>query len=129
AVIGELVELLFYLNLSISMEDFLDGRPEFTLLVYFSGILGFSPDCQGFLLARQYCSNLSGLIYHQRLLFLQHALPRYTHQAADTTWQLHTGQLQRLNKVRERYMIEGSQSPLAELYNLRNFGCYHAQTE
>ncbi|KAH7109811.1 hypothetical protein EDB81DRAFT_704547 [Dactylonectria macrodidyma] len=129
AVIGELVELLFHLSLSISMESFLDGQPASTLLVYFSGILGFSPDCQGFLLARQYCSNLSGLVYNQRLLFLQHALPRHTHQPGEAPWQPHTQQLQRLNKVREKHMIEGSQSPLAELYNLRNFGCYHAQTE
>ncbi|KAH6953953.1 hypothetical protein BKA56DRAFT_707727 [Ilyonectria sp. MPI-CAGE-AT-0026] len=44
AVVGELVELLFHLSLSISMESFLDGQPASTLLVYFSGILGFSPD-------------------------------------------------------------------------------------
>ncbi|KAJ0143399.1 Linoleate 10R-lipoxygenase [Fusarium oxysporum f. sp. albedinis] len=41
----EFLELLFELSLSITMENFVDGQPGSALLVYFSGILGFSSDC------------------------------------------------------------------------------------
>lgn len=57
------------------MEPVADGEPSSTLLLRFSGILGFSADCRSFLLARQYCPQLFPLIYIQRLLFLERALP------------------------------------------------------
>ncbi|KID83230.1 recQ helicase-like protein [Metarhizium guizhouense ARSEF 977] len=71
----ELVELVFQLSISISTERYGNGHPISTLLIYFSGILGFSPDAKRFLLAKEYTPVLSGLIYIQRLLFLEYALP------------------------------------------------------
>ncbi|KAJ9412365.1 hypothetical protein QL093DRAFT_2570667 [Fusarium oxysporum] len=59
--------------------NFIDGQPGSALLVYFSGLLGFSSDCRRFQLARKYCPNLSGLIWVQRLLFLEYALPLYSY--------------------------------------------------
>ena len=56
ATFDEFLELLFQVCLTICTETFIDGRPDSTLLVYFSGILGFSGDCRQFLLAKQYCS-------------------------------------------------------------------------
>ncbi|KAL9561165.1 hypothetical protein ACKAV7_014520 [Fusarium commune] len=49
----EFLELLLQLCLTLCTETFMDGQPGSTLLVYFSGILGFSADCRNFLLARQ----------------------------------------------------------------------------
>ncbi|KAI8406504.1 hypothetical protein FOFC_13974 [Fusarium oxysporum] len=72
---GQFLKLLFQLCIMLSTEPFLNGQPSSTLLVYFSGILGFSADCQKFQLARQYCSKLSAMIYIQRILFLEQALP------------------------------------------------------
>ncbi|KAI8397138.1 hypothetical protein FOFC_20410 [Fusarium oxysporum] len=51
----EFLELLFELGLSLTMESFVDGQPGSALLVYFSGILGFSSDCRRFQLARVPC--------------------------------------------------------------------------
>ena len=45
----ELLELLFELILEFYKEEVTDGRPASTLLVYFSGILGFSPNYNSFL--------------------------------------------------------------------------------
>lgn len=59
----EFLELLFQLDRTLSKQEFLDGDAGSTLLVYFSGILGFSSDFQYFMLARQFCPSLSGLIY------------------------------------------------------------------
>ncbi|RYC80046.1 hypothetical protein BFJ63_vAg17066 [Fusarium oxysporum f. sp. narcissi] len=117
----ELLELLFELSLSLIMENFVDGQPGSALLVYFSGILGFSSDCRRFQLAREYCPNLSGLIWVQRLLFLEYALPLHSYPTIGIQ-QRPQFPMQRLNKVRKKYMVQGSLSPLAELHNLRNFG-------
>jgi hypothetical protein len=47
----QFLELLFQLCIMLSTESFLNGQPSSTLLIYFSGILGFSADCQRFQLA------------------------------------------------------------------------------
>ncbi|KAL6408084.1 hypothetical protein AUP68_08457 [Ilyonectria robusta] len=100
-----------------------------TLLIHFSGILGFSADCRQFRLARQYCPHLSGLIYVQRLIFLESALPLSCYVTIGIEQRPRIQQLERLNKVRERYMVAGSPTPLAELHSLRNFGHRVARTE
>lgn len=48
ALIDEVLELLFGLMIQFSTEEIMDGRPASALLVYFSGVLGFSTDCAGF---------------------------------------------------------------------------------
>jgi hypothetical protein len=78
---GQFLELLFQLCVMLSTESYVDGQPSSTLLIYFSGILGFSADYQRFQLARQYCSKLSAIIYIQRMLFLEQALPLREYQS------------------------------------------------
>ncbi|KAH7184444.1 hypothetical protein DER44DRAFT_682102 [Fusarium oxysporum] len=73
--IKEVLEFLFGLIMAFCTEEVMDGRPDSTLLVYYSGVLGFSADLTGFLPARSYTSNLAALIYIQRLLFLEYAVP------------------------------------------------------
>ncbi|KAM5520397.1 hypothetical protein FOXYSP1_18821 [Fusarium oxysporum f. sp. phaseoli] len=73
----ELIELLFGLTLALTTQPVVNSQPQTTMLVYFSGILGFSlsSGSSAFLPARSYISNLSGLIYILRLVFLEYALP------------------------------------------------------
>jgi hypothetical protein len=71
----QLLELLFQLSVTFSTEQFMDGEPSSSMLVFFSGILGFTSDAENFLPAKSYTPYLSGLIYIQRLLFLEYALP------------------------------------------------------
>ncbi len=78
AALDELLELIFQLSITFSTEEFVDGQPSSSLLVYFSGILGFSADARSFLLAKRYTPYLSGFIYVQQLLFLEYALPSAT---------------------------------------------------
>ncbi|KAJ3454446.1 hypothetical protein MRS44_018340 [Fusarium solani] len=125
----EFLELLFQVSIALSTERFLDGDPGSTLLVYFSGVLGFSTDCRQFRLARQYCPYLSGLIYVQRLLFLEYALPLCPYPSLGIRQRPSTQQLECLNKVRQEYMVAGSPSSFAELHSLRNFGHRIARTE
>ncbi|KAK2684922.1 hypothetical protein QWA68_016528 [Fusarium oxysporum] len=129
AAFDNFLELLYEVCLTLCTETFIAGQPGSTLLVYFSGILGFSKDCQHFLLARQYCPQLSGLIYMQRLLLLERALPLRPYPTIGIPQRPHTQQLERLNEIRADHMVLGSQSPLAELVSLRNFGRTIARTE
>ncbi|KAH7010838.1 uncharacterized protein B0I36DRAFT_225623, partial [Microdochium trichocladiopsis] len=61
--LSQLLELLFKLCITFYTEDFADGHPSSTYLVYFSGILGINPDGRGFRTARLYTPSLSALIY------------------------------------------------------------------
>ncbi|KNB18499.1 hypothetical protein FOXG_15911 [Fusarium oxysporum f. sp. lycopersici 4287] len=78
-VFDEFLEILFQLCVTLCTETFVDGQPSSTLLVYFSGVLGFSADCHKFQLARQYCPKFSAIIYKQRILLLELALPVAKH--------------------------------------------------
>jgi hypothetical protein len=69
SAVDELLQLVFQLSITFSTEEFVDSQPSSSLLVYFSGILGFSPDARSFLPAKKYTPHLSALIYIQRLLF------------------------------------------------------------
>jgi hypothetical protein len=126
---GQFLELLFQLCVTLSTESYLDGQPSSTLLMYFSGILGFSSDCQRFQLARQYCSKLSAMIYIQRILFLERALPLREYTSIGIPQRPDAGQFECFNQVRAKYMVLGSQYPLAELISLRDFGRNIARTE
>jgi hypothetical protein len=120
--IEEVLELLFGLIMAFCTEEVMDGRPDSTLLVYFSGVLGFSADLTGFLPARSYTSNLAALIYIQRLLFLEYALPAQGYPRLGIARRPRTGQIARLQNVRQEYLVLGSQSPFEELFSLLAFG-------
>ncbi|PNP53054.1 hypothetical protein FNYG_15785 [Fusarium nygamai] len=126
---SQFLELLFQLCVTLSTESYLDGQPSSTLLMYLSGILGFSSDCQRFQLARQYCSKLSAMIYIQRILFLERALPLREYTSIGIPQRPDAGQFECFNQVRAKYMVLGSQYPLAELISLRDFGRNIARTE
>jgi hypothetical protein len=118
----ELLELLFSLCIAFSTEQLIDGQPSSTLLGYFSGILGFSAKSQVFRSARMYTPYLSGLIYVQRLLFLEYALPARSYPTLGIYCRPRTGQLKRLELIRRKYMIVGSQSSFEEFMALRSLG-------
>ncbi|PNP58763.1 hypothetical protein FNYG_15041 [Fusarium nygamai] len=120
----ELVELLFGLTLAIATQPVINGQPQTTVLIYFSGILGFSlsPGGGAFLSARSYTSNLSGLVYILRLVLLEYALPLRAYPTLALQRRPRMGQLKRLQPIRRKYMVMESQSPMEELLSLRNYG-------
>ena len=126
---AEFLELLFEFNVALITEPFVDGSPASTLLSHFSGILGFSSDSKRFLLAREYCPRLSPLIYIQRLLCLELALPCQPYPTLGISSRPQSDQLKQLNKVREQYMVIGAQSCFAEFVSLRDAGRTISRTE
>lgn len=59
----ELLQYMFGLSVSLCTQSLIDGQPSSTILIFASGILGFSSGLNTFLPARSYTSYLSGLIY------------------------------------------------------------------
>ena len=125
----EALELLFQLSFTLCKQQFVDGDPGSTLLVYFSGICGFTSDYQHFMRARQFCPSLSGLIYVQRLLFLEYSLPLSEYSLLGLRQRPRIGQLEHFRETCDRYITAGSPTALAELFSLRNFGYKVARTE
>ncbi|OAQ58466.1 telomere-associated RecQ helicase [Purpureocillium lilacinum] len=123
------LELLLGLCLSLGTQPLMDGKPNSTVLVYFSGILGLKPQSQTFVPARSYTTHLSVLIYNLRLLFLENALPLRSYPLLGISRRPRTNQLERLEPIRKRYMVMGSQSPFEELVSLRNFGRVMARSD
>jgi Orsellinic acid/F9775 biosynthesis cluster protein D len=122
-------ELVFRLSISFATEEFIDGQPHSSLLVYFSGILGLLPDGKAFRRAKDYTPSLSGLIYIQRLLFLEYALPHKGYKHITLGERPRQDHLGRLNKVRLQYMVQGCLSPLGEFQSLRDYGRVIARTD
>lgn len=125
----QVIELLLQLSLTLMTERFADGQPSSTLLVYFSGILGFTACGKGYKPAKQYTTSLSGLIFIQRLLFLEYALPLHSYLNIGIPRRPRFRQHERLELIRKEYIITGSQSPFDELHSLRNFGRVIARTD
>jgi hypothetical protein len=63
-------------------EDFADGLANSTAVVYFSGILGFSPDGSTFDRPRNYTPKLPALIHCVSLCMLERCLPRFAHSSS-----------------------------------------------
>lgn len=127
--LDELLEFLFGLSLALCTEPLTVGQPSSTMLIYYSGVLGFSPSSRAFLSAKSYTPYLSGLIYIQRLLFLELALPLRAYPSLKISCRPRYEQLKRLESIRTRYMVVGSQSPLEEMISLRNYGRVMARSD
>ncbi|KAL9560653.1 hypothetical protein ACKAV7_015216 [Fusarium commune] len=119
--IKEVLEFPFGLIMAFCTEEVIDGSPDSMLLVYYSGVLGFSANLTGFLPARLYTSNLATLIYIQHLLFLEYALPTQGYPRLGIARRPRTDQLAYLQNVHQEYLVLGSQSPFEELFSLLAF--------
>jgi hypothetical protein len=127
AAFSDFLELLFHVCLGLCTETFIDGQPDSALLIFFSRILGFSG--QQSMFAKQYSPQLSGLIYIQRILLLEYALPQQPYTTVAIARCPREQRFEQLYNICQNYMTLGSQSPLAELLSLRNFGLAVARTE
>ncbi|KAH8598518.1 hypothetical protein B0O99DRAFT_615292 [Bisporella sp. PMI_857] len=71
---------------------------------------------------KDYTSHLSTLIYVQRLLLLEFALPHKAYEYIDLPQRSQHGQLERLSKTRLECMVFGCQTPLGEFLSVTERG-------
>lgn len=117
-----LADLIGKLSVFFCTEEYTDSRSSSAMLVYFSGVLGFSPCGSTFERPQNYTPKLSALIYCVRLCLLEATLPRFGHPSIGWRARASHGNLKRLNQVRERSMCFGCQAPMGELLSLRAYG-------
>ena len=129
ASLGELSDLVGELSASLCTESFVDCQPASTLIVYFSGILGLSPDGSTFLRPKAYTSSLSALIYSMRLILLEATAPRFEHPNVGWSARPRTHQLDLIKDIHERYMCNSCQAPMGELLSLRSYGRAVSRTD
>lgn len=115
-------ELVFGLLVMFCKQKVCGGDPSRTILVYFAGILGFAQDRSGFRPPRTYTSYLAALLYVQRLLFLEYAIPEKGYASLNIPARGDRDRLTRLQNVRKEYMVCGAESPFEELFSLLCYG-------
>lgn len=120
---------MFHLSTTICTETLLNGQPSSTLLIYFSGILGFTSNGNNFCQARAYTPLLSTLIYIQRILLLKWALPFRAYTYIYLPKRSASGQQDAIQEVRRTSLTFGCDGPFHELLSLRNFGKAWARDE
>jgi hypothetical protein len=103
-------------------EEFENGLSSSTAIVYFSGILRFTPDGSTFERPSRYTPKLSAMIYCIRLCVLERMLPRFSHPKICWPMRPQTGGLKRFARFRDRFMCHGCQSSTGELLSLRSYG-------
>jgi len=106
----------------LATEEYDEGKPSSTLLVYFTYVLGISPDGTTFARPLNYTPQLSGLIYCMRLILLESTLPRFAHPTLRWPARPTGGQLDKFKQMRIEKMCLGSPAPLDELFSLRAYG-------
>lgn len=124
-----MADIVGNLSYSLCCEEFIDGQSSTTMLVYFCAVLGISNDGSTFDRPRNYTPKLSAMIHSARLICLEAALPRHQHSHIGWDARPRTGQLEKLNRIRERFMCLGSQAPLGELLSLRSYGRAFSRTD
>ncbi|KAK5202629.1 hypothetical protein LTR41_011624 [Exophiala xenobiotica] len=115
-------ELIFKLSILFCRDEFTDGQPSFSALVYISGILAITTDGAGFQTPRLYTPTISALIHLQLLLFLEESLPYRQYLHLRIPARPGRDHLEILNSVRCRYMCAGSLTPLGEMISLPDYG-------
>lgn len=103
-------------------EEFANGLPSSTAVVYFSGILGFTPDGSTFERPSRYTPKLSAIIHCIRLCMLERILPRFPHPKIGWPARPRVGGLKRFAKFRDRFMCHGCQTPAGKILALRSHG-------
>ena len=126
---ASIVDQLFELSMVLCMEEFTDGQPQSTMLVYLSGILGFSVNSIGFRRPSLFTGTAAALIYLQRLLFLDYTLPYRSSSYRKLEACPSSDSQSRFRQVHLRYMCVESMSPISEMFGLLTDGCALAQSE
>ena len=125
----ELTELMFELSILFASDEFEDGQPRSSLLVYFSGVLELSDDGLTYRRAKHFTMRLSGLIYVLRLPFLEYAVPYREHTHLGIDRRPRHNHLERLNVIRHRFMLHSCPISLREFQSLRDCGRIMARTD
>lgn len=102
-----------------------DYTKEFSVLKYFSGILGYDVDCGRWKKPSQYTSNIARLLFCMKVISLEYCIPQEIRDNFRITPE--DNPHIRLNKFRDQWLVENEPSPFNYLHKLLNYGMHAAK--
>jgi hypothetical protein len=102
-----------------------DYDKKFSVLKYFSGILGYNVDCGRWKKPSKYTPTIAQLLFCIKVIGLEYCLPQDERDNFRVT--LDDNPHIRLNKFRDQWLVENQPSPFNYLHKLLNYGIYAAK--
>jgi hypothetical protein len=119
-----LSEALFQLSMMFWTYQDPAGNMSSSTIIHFTAVMGMRQQSLAFHPAHNSTSELAGLIWIGRLLFLEYALPVYSYSTLVYEWPRrdhYPSQPDRLNAIRKKYLIRGCYTPFGEIIELKAF--------
>ncbi|KAJ0133676.1 Uncharacterized protein HZ326_23264 [Fusarium oxysporum f. sp. albedinis] len=119
-----LSEALFQLSMMFWTHQDPAGNMSSSAIIYYTAVMGIQRRTLAFNPAHNSTSELAGLIWIGRLLFLEYALPVYSY--ATLVYECpcrdcYPSQPDRLDVIRKKYLIRGCYTPFGEIIELKAF--------
>ncbi|KAL7755555.1 hypothetical protein ACKLNR_014653 [Fusarium oxysporum f. sp. zingiberi] len=120
----ELSEALFQLSMMFWTHQDPAGDMWSSVVIYYTAVMGIQRRSMSYYPAHSSTSGLAALMWIGRALFLECALPLYSYATLAYHWpsrdQYHS-QPERLEVIRQRYLVRGCYTPFGELIELKAF--------
>ncbi|KAF5975169.1 hypothetical protein FBULB1_7525 [Fusarium bulbicola] len=119
-----LSEALFQLSMMFWTHQDPSGNISSSAIIYYTAVMGIQQQSLTFHSAHNSTSELAGLIWIGRLLFLEYALPVYSYSTLVYKWPCrdhYPSQPDRLDAIRKKYLIRGCYTPFGEIIELKAF--------
>jgi hypothetical protein len=120
----KLSEALFQLSMMFWTHQDLARDMTSSILVHFTAVLGIHRHSLAYRSAYNSTSGFAYLMWIGRLLFLEYALPLYTYTTLPIPWparNVYPSQRERLEAIRTKYLLRGSQGPFREIIELKAY--------
>jgi len=108
------------LELSISLITQSDYDEEYSIIKYFSGILGYSAAEARWQTPKEYTPILARILFCMQVIGLEHSLPSAKRDTMDV--QGHNAPHIRLNHFRSKWLVEDEPTPFNTMHKLLNYG-------
>ncbi|KAL5611084.1 hypothetical protein FOBRF1_007201 [Fusarium oxysporum] len=120
----ELSEALFQLSMMFWTHQDPAGDMSSSVIIYYTAVMGIQRRSMSYYPAHNSTGGLAALMWVGRVLFLEYALPLYSYTTLAYHWpsrdQYHS-QPERLEAIRQRYLVRGCYTPFGELIELKAF--------
>ncbi|KAJ9413224.1 hypothetical protein FOXG_15161 [Fusarium oxysporum f. sp. lycopersici 4287] len=120
----ELSEALFQLSMMFWTHQDPAGDMSSSVIIYYTAVMGIQRQSMSYYPAHNSTGGLAALMWVGRALFLEYALPLYSYTTLAYHWpsrdQYHS-QPERLEAIRQRYLVRGCYTPFGELIELKAF--------
>ncbi|KNB04693.1 hypothetical protein FOXG_19373 [Fusarium oxysporum f. sp. lycopersici 4287] len=120
----ELSEALFQLSMMFWTHQDPAGDMSSSVIIYYTAVMGIQRRSMSYYPAHNSTGGLAALMWVGRALFLEYALPLYSYTTLAYHWssrdQYHS-QPERLEAIRQRYLVRGCYTPFGELIELKAF--------